>query len=79
MKLNRLLKIILVIFLFCIYTYTNAQNLEVLTFVLDNAETDAYFEEVKDVNGYKCALIKIMFKDITIDNLVFEPDGNTFI
>ena len=79
MKLNRLLKIILVIFLFCIYTYTNAQNLEVLTFVLDNAETDAYFEEVKDVNGYKCALIKVLLHNIPVNKIKFELKGGAEI
>ena len=79
MKLNRLLKIILVIFLFCIYTYTNAQNLEVLTFVLDNAETDAYFEEVKDVNGYKCALIKVLLNNIPVNKIKFELKGGAEI
>ena len=79
MKLKRLLKIILVIFLFCIYTYTNAQNLEVLTFVLDNAETDAYFEEVKDVNGYKCALIKVLLNNIPVNKIKFELKGGAEI
>ena len=79
MKLKRLLKIILVIFLFCIYTYTNAQNLEVLTFVLDNAETDAYFEEVKDVNGYKCALIKVLLHNIPVNKIKFELKGGAEI
>ena len=78
-KFNPIIKIILVIFLFCIYTYTNAQNLEVLTFVLDNAETDAYFEEVKDVNGYKCALIKVLLNNIPVNKIKFELKGGAEI
>ena len=66
------------IFLF-IYNFINSQTFVVTKFELDNNDMDGSTNWVKDLNGNKCALIKIVFKDITIDNLVFEPDGNIFI
>ena len=46
---------------------------------MDNNDMDGSTNWVKDLNGNLCALIKIEFKNITIDNLVFNPDGNTYI
>ena len=66
------------IFLF-IYNFINSQTFVVTKFEMDNNDMDGSTNWVKDLNGNKCALIKIVFKDITIDNLVFEPDGNIFI
>ena len=66
------------IFLF-IYNFIISQTFVVTKFELDNNDMDGSTNWVKDLNGNKCALIKIVFKDITIDNLVFEPDGNIFI
>ena len=79
MKIKQLLKIIMVIFLFSINNTMFSQTFVVTKFELDNNDMDGSTNWVKDLNGNKCALIKIVFKDITIDNLVFEPDGNIFI
>ena len=79
MKIKQLLKIIMVIFLFSINSTMFSQTFVVTKFELDNNDMDGSTNWVKDLNGNKCALIKIVFKDITIDNLVFEPDGNIFI
>ena len=79
MKIKQFLKIIMVIFLFSINNTMFSQTFVVTKFELDNNDMDGSTNWVKDLNGNKCALIKIVFKDITIDNLVFEPDGNTFI
>ena len=79
MKIKQFLKIIMVIFLFSINNTMFSQTFVVSKFELDNNDMDGSTNWVKDLNGNKCALIKIVFKDITIDNLVFEPDGNIFI
>ena len=75
MKLNRLLKIILVIFLFCIYSFTNAQTLTVYKFEEDKTDLEAYYNEVKDINGEKCALIKVLINNIDINKILFETKG----
>ena len=78
MKLNRLLKIILVIFLFCIYSFTNAQTLTVYKFEEDKTDLEAYLNEVKDVNGEKCALIKVFINNIPIEQIRFDTKGIEF-
>ena len=75
MKLNRLLKIILVIFLFCIYNFTNAQILTVYKFEEDKTDLEAYYNELKDINGEKCALIKVLINNIDINKILFETKG----
>ena len=75
MKLNRLLKIILVIFLFCIYSFTNAQTLTVYKFEEDKTDLEAYYNELKDINGEKCALIKVLINNIDINKILFETKG----
>ena len=79
MKIKQFLKIIMVIFLFSINNTMFSQTFVVTKFEMDNNDMDGSTNWVKDLNGNKCALIKIVFKDITIDNLVFNPDGNIFI
>ena len=75
MKFNPLIKVILVIFLFCIYSFTNAQTLTVYKFEEDKTDLEAYYNEVKDINGEKCALIKVLINNIDINKILFETKG----
>ena len=74
-KFNPIIKIILVIFLFCIYSFTNAQTLTVYKFEEDKTDLEAYYNEVKDINGEKCALIKVLINNIDIYKILFETKG----
>ena len=75
MKFNPQIKIILVTFLFCIYSFTNAQTLTVYKFEEDKTDLEAYYNEVKDINGEKCALIKVLINNIDINKILFETKG----
>ena len=75
MKFNPLIKVILVIFLFCIYSFTKAQTLTVYKFEEDKTDLEAYYNEVKDINGEKCALIKVLINNIDINKILFETKG----
>ena len=76
-KFNPIIKIILVTFLFCIYSFTNAQTLTV-KFEEDKTDLEAYLNEVKDVNGEKCALIKVFINNIPIEQIRFDTKGIEF-
>ena len=78
-KFNPIIKIILVTFLFSINNFTNAQTLTVAKFEEDKTDLEAYLNEVKDVNGEKCALIKVFINNIPVNKIKFELKGGAEI
>ena len=67
--------ILLILLLFCITKYTNAQTLTIHKFEEDKNDLEAYLNEVKDLNGNKCALIKVLINSININKIIFETNG----
>ena len=68
------LNVLFFLFLFTIFT-TNAQTLTVYKFEEDKTDLEAYYNEVKDINGEKCALIKVLINNIDINKILFETKG----
>lgn len=73
------MKTYILLLLICINNLLFSQTFTVTKFELDNDDNDGSNNWVKDLNGNKCALIKIDFKEINIDHLVLESEGNTFV
>ena len=52
-----------------------SQVLTVVKFELRPDDTEAYFNEVKDLNGNKCALVKVLLNNIPVDKISFQTSG----
>ena len=74
-KIINFYSILLILLLFCITKYTNAQTLTIHKFEEDKNDLEAYLNEVKDLNGNKCALIKVLINSIDINKIIFETKG----